>query len=76
MQALFHDATIPRAILAIAHEDHGPTIDSGTYNYYIFSYIGSCQYCSSSPPIYDNRDGINARDDTLRCIVICLVAIH
>lgn len=32
-------------ILATGREAHGPTSAMETYCYYIFGYIGNCQYC-------------------------------
>lgn len=48
MKALHYDATLPSNMLTAARATHGPTTKPGTYNYYIFAYIGSCQ--SSSLP--------------------------
>lgn len=73
MQALSLDAAIPRAILTAAQEAHGPTPGQGTYNYYMFGYISSCQYCFEFTN--DNCDGIIPRDNTLGHLVIRLKAI-
>jgi hypothetical protein len=45
MQVLHFTGIIPRATLTTACHAHGPAMGSGTFNYYIFGYIRSCQYC-------------------------------
>jgi len=45
MQVLHFMGIIPSATLTAARHAHGPTTDSESFNYYIFGYISSCQYC-------------------------------
>ena len=45
MQVLHFNGILPGATLTTARRAHGPIIGSGTYNYYIFGYIGPCHYC-------------------------------
>jgi hypothetical protein len=46
MQVLHFMGILPGATHTAECHAHGPTTGSGTFNYYIFSYNGSCQYCS------------------------------
>ena len=45
MQVLHLTGIVPGATLATARHTHGPPIGPGTFNYHIFGYVGSCQYC-------------------------------
>ena len=73
MQALLLNVVIPKTMLATTRTAHGPTTDSGTYNYYISSYIGSCQYRFEFSP-NNTHDGIIPRDNTLGSLVIQMEA--
>jgi hypothetical protein len=51
--------TLPSATFAVARHAHESTMESGTYNYYVFGYFGSC-HCFIFAPI--DRDIGQAHD--------------
>jgi hypothetical protein len=73
MKVLHNNVALQRDILTRAKRAHGPTTIPGTYNYCIFGYIGSCQYCFEfSTDSTTNNDAMTGllllhRGNTMRC---------
>lgn len=68
MQALHLEAAIPRDILTAARTAHGLFTRHGTYNCYIFGYIGSCNYRFKCSP-NNTHDTTTSTHNTLGYLV-------
>jgi hypothetical protein len=63
MKVLHYNATLPTDLLEQATQTQGPRTRPGTYNYYIFRYIGSYQYC------FEFSTDSTTNDDTMASLV-------